>query len=145
MSRDSAPPPATYVAASGGIFRDMTIHDFDMARSMLGDIVGVSAVGANSFSAEMAEAGDFDSAVVTPRAANGAVATIINSRHSAFGYDQRIETFGSDGMLQATNVPSSSVLVSGASGSPDFEDGRAALILADAAQLSATTGRPVAV
>ncbi|MFE4835246.1 inositol 2-dehydrogenase [Arthrobacter sp. NPDC056691] len=103
-SRDPAPSPKEYVATSGGIFRDMTIHDFDMARFFVPDIVEVHAYGGNAFSDYTKELGDFDQAVVTLRGAGDELVTIINSRHSAYGYDQRVEAFGSEGMLQAGNV-----------------------------------------
>jgi len=114
ISRDPAAPPASYVAQSGGIFRDMTIHDFDMARFLLGDIVEVSAVGQH-LDAEIKAAGDFDAAVVTLTAASGAVATIINNRHCASGYDQRLEVSGATGMLEAGNHRGTLVRYSGAS------------------------------
>lgn len=113
VSRDPEAPPATYIPLSGGIFRDMTIHDFDMARFMLGDVVEVSAVGQHLDPAIEA-AGDFDAAVITLRASSGAVATIINSRHCATGYDQRIEAFGPRGSLQAENHTATSVRFNGA-------------------------------
>ncbi len=108
ISRDPAAPPAGYVAGSGGIFRDMTIHDFDMVRHFLGDIVEVSAFGSNSLP-EIAEAGDFDQAVVVLRAADGRVGTIVNSRTCVYGYDQRMEAFGSAGALTADNLTSTAV------------------------------------
>ncbi|MDQ0634396.1 myo-inositol 2-dehydrogenase/D-chiro-inositol 1-dehydrogenase [Arthrobacter pascens] len=109
VSRDPAPAPAAYIAASGGIFRDMTIHDLDMARFFIRDIVEVTAHGANVFSDYIAEAGDFDSAVVTLRGRNGELVSITNSRHSAYGYDQRLEAFGSGGMLRADNISPTTV------------------------------------
>jgi myo-inositol 2-dehydrogenase/D-chiro-inositol 1-dehydrogenase len=102
-SRDPSPPPASYVAVSGGLFRDMTIHDFDMARFLAGDIVEVQAMGANSIDPAIGEQGDIDSAMVVMRAASGALVHINNSRRCAYGYDQRIEAFGAGGMLQAHN------------------------------------------
>lgn len=102
-SRDPAPPPASYVAASGGLFRDMTIHDFDMARYLAGDIVEVQAFGANLVEPAIREAGDIDAAMITLRASSGALIHINNSRRCAYGYDQRIEAFGAKGMLQAGN------------------------------------------
>src|SRR5699024_858894 len=102
ISRDPAPPPPAYLAASGGIFRDMTIHDFDMARFFLGDVVQVQAVGQVTDPA-FARADDFDGAVTSLLGATGAVATIINSRHCATGYDQRLEAFGPSGTLEAVN------------------------------------------
>lgn len=105
ISRDAAPPPPHYAAGSGGIFRDMTIHDFDMARAFLGDFVQVSAVGQDWDPAT----DDFTGGVVTMTAPNGAVATIINSRRCASGYDQRLEAFGSTGSLQVGNQRATSV------------------------------------
>ena len=102
-SRDPAPPPASYVARSGGLFRDMTIHDFDMARFLAGDIVAVQAMGAVLVDPAIGEEGDIDSAMVLMRAASGTLIHINNSRRCAYGYDQRIEAFGERGMLQAHN------------------------------------------
>lgn len=180
-SRDPAEPPAAYLPQSGGIFRDMTIHDLDMARYFIPDIVEVSAQGANVFSDAIRLAGDFDSTVVTLRGSKDELVTIMNSRHSAYGYDQRIEAFGSTGLLQVGNKNDSLVRHWGSrsvesmgryqdffleryaeayrlevaeflravrglpSRSPGFEDGRAALILADAAEKSARTCAVVAV
>ncbi|MDR1851203.1 MAG: inositol 2-dehydrogenase [Propionibacteriaceae bacterium] len=103
ISRDPSAPPAGYIPLSGGIFRDMTIHDFDMARFFLGDIDSVLAVGQNVFDEGIAEAGDYDSVVVTLTAKSGAVGTITNSRRCAYGYDQRIEAFCSEGMIESKN------------------------------------------
>jgi len=180
ISRDPSAPPVSYIADSGGIFRDMTIHDFDTARFFLGDIVEVLAVGQHLDPA-IKEAGDFDAAVVTLTAASGAVATIINSRHCASGYDQRLEAFGPLGSLEAVNHLATSVRHSGQSQtsadgpyldfflqryadayrielshfidsvttgiapSPSILDGREALVLADAATRSATTGERVSI
>ena len=102
-SRDPAPPPAQYIAGSGGLFRDMTIHDFDMARFLAGDIVEVQAMGANLVDAAIQTQGDIDAAMLVLRAASGALVHINNSRRCAYGYDQRIEVFGAAGMLQAHN------------------------------------------
>ena len=102
-SRDPAPPPAQYIKGSGGLFRDMTIHDFDMARYLAGDIVEVQAMGGNLIDPGIKEVGDIDAAMVTLRAASGALVHINNSRRCAYGYDQRIEAFGEKGMLQAQN------------------------------------------
>lgn len=181
ISRDPAAPPAEYVGVSGGIFRDMTIHDFDMARFFVSDIVSVSATGTRQFDEGARAHGDFDTAVTTLTTGSGAVVTIVNSRHSAVGYDQRIEAFGALGMVQVGNVQSNTVRISNAtaveagpaypeffleryaeaysaelrefvklvrgeaSTSPSFDDGRAALVLADAAQRSATEGVVIAV
>ena len=108
-SRDPAAPPASYIAVSGGIFRDMTIHDFDMARFFLPHIVSVQATASTLFDPGAHEHGDYDTAVIVLRAESGAVVTITNSRHSAFGYDQRLEAFGAAGMLQVANAPTSLV------------------------------------
>jgi myo-inositol 2-dehydrogenase/D-chiro-inositol 1-dehydrogenase len=102
-SRDPAPPAAHYLKASGGLLRDMTIHDFDMARYLAGDIVQVHACGANLVDPSIGRLGDIDTCVVSLRARSGALLQINNSRRSAYGYDQRIEAFGSTGMLQAGN------------------------------------------
>ncbi|MEM8949877.1 MAG: Gfo/Idh/MocA family oxidoreductase, partial [Pseudomonadota bacterium] len=102
-SRDPGPPPAAYIKVSGGLFRDMTIHDFDLARYFAGDIVSVHASGANLVDPEIGTLGDIDSAMITMRAANGALIHISNSRRAVYGYDQRVEAFGERGMLQAGN------------------------------------------
>ena len=102
-SRDPGPPPVAYVKVSGGLFRDMTIHDFDMARHLVGDIVEVQAMGANLVDPAIEDAGDIDAAMVVMRAASGAMVHVNNSRRCAYGYDQRIEAFGEKGMLQAGN------------------------------------------
>jgi myo-inositol 2-dehydrogenase/D-chiro-inositol 1-dehydrogenase len=102
-SRDPAPPPAQYVKGSGGLFRDMTIHDFDMARYLAGDIVEVQAMGGNLVDPGIKEVGDIDAAMIIMRAASGALVHINNSRRCSYGYDQRIEAFGEKGMLQAQN------------------------------------------
>jgi myo-inositol 2-dehydrogenase/D-chiro-inositol 1-dehydrogenase len=178
-SRDPAPAPAAYIASSGGIFRDMTIHDFDMARFFLGEVVEVQAMGANLIEPYIAEAGDVDSAVITLRGAGGQLCQIVNSRRCSFGYDQRMEVFGADAMLSVGNQAGTSVRRSGPAGtetappylnffldryrdayraeldhlvscveqglapSPGFADGRAALVLADAANESLKAGRAV--
>jgi len=107
-SRDPAPPPPAYVAVSGGIFLDMMIHDFDMARFQAGsDITEVFASGAVLIDPEIGAAGDVDTAVVTLRFANGAIGIIDNSRRAVYGYDQRVEVFGSKGAAAAENdIPS---------------------------------------
>jgi len=116
ISRDPAPAPAGYIASSGGIFRDMTIHDFDMARFFLGEVVEVQAMGANLIEPYIAQAGDHDSALVTLRGASGALCQIVNSRRCAFGYDQRVEAFGSTGMLSVGNQTPTTVRRSDAAG-----------------------------
>lgn len=181
ISRDPAPAPHAYIAASGGIFRDMTIHDLDMARFFVPDIAEVTATGANVFSDDIRELVDFDSATVTLRGRKGEIVSIINSRHCAYGYDQRLEAFGATGMLSASNLTPTTVRRSDSSGteqarpclpffleryevayraeldafarsiqtgkacSPGFDDGVAALMLADAAAESAATGKTVSV
>jgi myo-inositol 2-dehydrogenase/D-chiro-inositol 1-dehydrogenase len=102
-SRDPAPAPAEYLKGSGGLFRDMTIHDFDMARYLAGEIVEVQAMGANLVDPGIREIGDIDAAMMILRAASGALVHINNSRRCAYGYDQRVEAFGEKGMLQAGN------------------------------------------
>jgi myo-inositol 2-dehydrogenase/D-chiro-inositol 1-dehydrogenase len=112
ISRDPSAPQASYVAQSGGIFRDMTIHDFDMANFFLGPIETVQAVGQNVVDPQIAAAGDNDAAVVLLKAASGAVGTIINNRRCAYGYDQRLEAFGAEGMLEGRNQHATSVALS---------------------------------
>jgi len=112
VSRDPAPPNPAYVAASGGMFFDMTIHDFDMARFFLGPIAAVQAVGQNVVDAGIKAAGDIDAAVVTLTAVSGAVGVIVNDRRCAYGYDQRLEAFGSAGLLEARNHVDTSVAAS---------------------------------
>lgn len=103
-SRDPAPPPVEYIKVSGGIFLDMTIHDFDMARYMAGsEVVSVFAMGGVMVDPKIGEAGDIDTAVITLQFENGAMATIDNSRQAVYGYDQRVEVFGSEGMVAAEN------------------------------------------
>ncbi len=104
-SRDPGMPPRAYVAASGGIFRDMTIHDFDLARFMLGDEpVEVFATGSALVDPTIGpEFGDKDSVMVVMRTADGKLCHINNSRRASFGYDQRVELFGSEGMLISDN------------------------------------------
>ena len=181
ISRDPAPAPQEYIAVSGGIFRDMTIHDFDMARFFIPNIVEVSAIGTNSFCDYIKAENDFDNVTVTLRGSQDEIVTIVNSRHASFGYDQRIEAFGEKGMLVASNVQANTVksytadsvevsepypnffleryadayrrelhdfgqsITSGNVTNPTYEDGRAALVLANAALESATTGRAVKV
>ena len=108
-SRDPGPAPQAYIAVSGGIFRDMTIHDFDMARHFVKDIVEVYAVGTNVFCDYIKEENDYDNVTVVMKGSKGELITIIGSRHSAFGYDQRIEAFGPKGMLLTENVRPTSV------------------------------------
>ncbi|MDH5603136.1 MAG: inositol 2-dehydrogenase [Cyclobacteriaceae bacterium] len=103
-SRDPAPPPVSYIKSSGGMFLDMTIHDFDMARHMAAsEVKEVFAVGRNMVNPEIGQAGDIDTALITLTFENGALATIDNSRQAVYGYDQRVEVFGSGGMAGTTN------------------------------------------
>jgi myo-inositol 2-dehydrogenase/D-chiro-inositol 1-dehydrogenase len=103
-SRDPAPPPVSYVKTSGGLFLDMTIHDFDMARYLMGsEVEEVYVAAAVLVDPAIGGAGDVDTAVITLRFANGAMGTIDNSRRAVYGYDQRIEVFGSAGMVAAGN------------------------------------------
>ena len=116
-SRDPAPPPIDYVARSGGLFLDMMIHDFDMARFLLGEEVAeVSAVGAVLIDERIGAAGDFDTAAATLKTASGRIAVISNSRRAAYGYDQRLEVHGSMGMVSAGNRRNTTVTVAGAGG-----------------------------
>lgn len=104
-SRDPSPPPAEYVKVSGGMFRDMTIHDFDMARYIMGeDPVSIFAQGSNLVDPAIGEAGDIDTAFVVMEFPSGALATISNTRRSGYGYDQRLELHGEKGLLQAGNM-----------------------------------------
>jgi myo-inositol 2-dehydrogenase/D-chiro-inositol 1-dehydrogenase len=117
ISRDPAPPPPNYVATSGGLFRDMMIHDFDMARFLLGEEpVAVHAVASCLIDASIAAAGDVDTAVVTLRTTSGKLCQISNSRRSNYGYDQRLEAHGAAGMLRAGNVTASTVESANAAG-----------------------------
>ncbi|MDN5570633.1 MAG: Gfo/Idh/MocA family oxidoreductase [Propionibacteriaceae bacterium] len=177
ISRDPAPPSDAYLQGSGGLFKDMTIHDFDMARFLVGDIAAVHATGQRT--SDIADA--HDGAVVTLTAVSGAVVVIINSRHCAAGYDQRMEIFGRDGSIEQTNQRATSLRVHtgsateaadaylpffleryarayateldtflgniarGVPQSPSLADGRAALVLADAAAESIRTGGTVRV
>jgi len=105
LSRDPSPPPISYIKTSGGLFRDMMIHDLDMARFLLGEEpVSVFAVGSSLVDAEIGAAGDVDTAAVTLTTEGGKICQISNSRRATYGYDQRIEVHGSKGMLRAANV-----------------------------------------
>ena len=180
-SRDPGLAPEAYLRASGGIFRDMTIHDFDMARFMLGEeIETVHAVGSRLVDAALMEAlGDWDTVTVVLTTASGKQATILNSRRAVYGYDQRVEAFGSAGMGISENRRPHMMRLTGAeetdraaplqnffidryreafdaeidafvtcveTGAPapvGFEDGVQALVIAEAATLSAREGRTV--
>ena len=116
-SRDPSPPPLSYIARSGGLFRDMMIHDFDMARFILGEEpVAVSAMGSALVDKAIGEAGDIDTAVVIMETRSGKVAQISNSRRASYGYDQRVEAHGANGMAHAANVRETTVEVAGAHG-----------------------------
>jgi len=111
-SRDPAPPPIEYIKVSGGIFLDMTIHDFDMARYLIGsEVEEIYAAGGVMVDPAIGEAGDIDTAVITLRFENGVIGTIDNSRQAVYGYDQRVEVFGSGGMVTVSNnTPDTAVL-----------------------------------
>ena len=116
-SRDPGPPPISYIARSGGLFRDMMIHDFDMARFLLGEEpVAISAMGSALVDKAIGEAGDIDTAVVIMETKTGKVAQISNSRRATYGYDQRVEAHGSKGMIRADNIRETSVEFAGAQG-----------------------------
>lgn len=116
-SRDPEPPSADYVAHSGGMFLDMTIHDFDMARYLVGsDVEEVYVQSAVLVDPAIGEAGDVDTAIITLKMANGALCVIDNSRRAAYGYDQRAEVFGSEGMIATANDANSTAVISNAQG-----------------------------
>jgi myo-inositol 2-dehydrogenase/D-chiro-inositol 1-dehydrogenase len=179
-SRDPGPPPAAYIEVSGGLFRDMMIHDFDLARFMLGeDPVAVSAMASVLVDPAIGRLGDIDTAMVTMKAASGALVHVNCSRRAVYGYDQRLEAFGEKGMLQVDNRRATTVRRYAAdstdsrdplldffieryaeaytaelgafidaveNGTPvpvGFEDGRRALILADAALEALKSGRTI--
>lgn len=117
VSRDPGPPPADYIKRSGGLFRDMTIHDFDMARFMLGEEpVSVSATGAVLVDPKIGKLGDIDSAAVVLQTASGRMAMISNSRRATYGYDQRVEVHGSKGLASAENPVHAMVTTANANG-----------------------------
>lgn len=178
-SRDPGLPPLSYLKTSGGQFRDMTIHDFDMARWLLGDEpVELFAYGSVLVDPAVKKAGDTDSAMIVMKTAKGRLAHINNSRRASYGYDQRIEVHGSKGRLMAGNrTPTTVELANAEAVAADkplhffleryadayrvelaafvhavearapmpvgAEDGRRALVLAEAAVKSLQTGRPV--
>ena len=180
-SRDPAPPPLSYVKVSGGMFRDMTIHDFDMARWLLGEEpVEVFALGESLIDRKIAAAGDIDSAMLILRTASERMCHINNSRRAAYGYDQRIEVFGAKGLLRAENVGETTIQHFHAKGTVSdqplhffleryadayraelaaflsalenkepmpvgADDGRLALVLAEAAIKSLKSGKAVAI
>jgi len=117
LSRDPGPPPVSYIERSGGLFRDMMIHDFDMARFLLGeDAVEVFALGSALVDPAIGKAGDVDTAAVVLKTASGKICQISNSRRATYGYDQRIEVHGSKGMLSAGNIHETTVTFAGAKG-----------------------------
>ena len=181
-SRDPAPPPADYIKVSGGLFRDMMIHDFDLARFVLGaEPIEVFAMASVMVDQQIGQLGDVDTAMVTLATAGGALCHINNSRRSVYGYDQRLEAFGAKGMLRSENLRPTSVthyaenmtsardpllnffieryqqayhaelddfidaVETGRTPTVGFEDGRRALILADAAYKSLRSGAKVKV
>ncbi|MCD6344279.1 MAG: inositol 2-dehydrogenase [Anaerolineae bacterium] len=112
-SRDPAPPPIAYIKVSGGIFLDMTIHDFDMARYLIGsEVEEVYVAGGVLVDPAIGEAGDIDTALITLRFENGAIGAIDNSRRAVYGYDQRVEVFGSGGCATADNNYPNTAIVS---------------------------------
>ncbi len=119
-SRDPSPPPAEYVAVSGGIFLDMTIHDFDMARFVMGqEVVELYTAAAVLVDPAIGEAGDVDTAVITLRFEDGALGFIENSRRAVYGYDQRVEVLGSDGRVGNRNHAAHGVQLADATGVHD--------------------------
>lgn len=113
ISRDPSPPSIDYIERSGGLFFDMTIHDFDMARFLIpSEVTEVYAEGAVRIDPEIRRAGDLDTAVVTLRFENDVIGTIDNSRKAVYGYDQRAEVFGSQGRVQSGNVYPNTAVVS---------------------------------
>ena len=116
-SRDPAAPPVDYIKVSGGIFLDMTIHDFDMVRFISGDEVEeVYASGAVLVDPAIAKAGDIDTAIVNLKLSGGAIAVINNCRRAAYGYDQRLEAFGALGQVEVMNDTDSTAVLSNADG-----------------------------
>ena len=116
-SRDPEPPALEYVKVSGGMFLDMTIHDFDMVRFLAGcNAEEIYVEAAVLVDPAIGEAGDVDTAVITIKMENGAIAVIDNSRKAVYGYDQRAEVFGSDGMVSVSNDAASSAVISSVAG-----------------------------
>jgi len=104
VSRDPSPPPIEYIKVSGGIFLDMTIHDFDMARFLIGsEVEEIYTAGGVMVDPAIGQAGDIDTAIITLRFENGVIGTIDNSRQAVYGYDQRVEVFGSQGSISTAN------------------------------------------
>ncbi len=116
-SRDPAPPPVAYIERSGGLFRDMMIHDFDMARFLMGEeFIRLHAVGSALVDPAIGAAGDVDTAAVILTTASGRICQISNSRRASYGYDQRIEVHGESGMLRAENQLETTVEIATAAG-----------------------------
>ena len=117
ISRDPAPPPISYIKVSGGMFMDMTIHDFDMARFLIGDEVEeIYTAGGVMVDPEIGKAGDLDTALIVMRFRNGVIGTIDNCRKAVYGYDQRVEILGSEGKIETDNCyPNQAVVSSGKS------------------------------
>ena len=110
-SRDPSPPPVEYIKSSGGLFKDMSIHDLDIARWIIDDaITEVHATASNLVDPKVGQADDVDTAMITLKSKSGKLCHINNSRRAVYGYDQRIEAFGSQGMLIADNVKESPLL-----------------------------------
>ncbi|MCP5524811.1 MAG: inositol 2-dehydrogenase [Verrucomicrobiales bacterium] len=117
ISRDPGPPPVEYIRQSGGIFLDMTIHDFDMARFLIGsEVEEVYATGGVRIDPAIGEAGDLDTATILLKFADGTVGIIENSRKAVYGYDQRVEVFGSKGSIEAGNNYPNTCRIAGAEG-----------------------------
>jgi len=117
ISKDPKPPSLEYLKTSGGLFKDMTIHDFDMARFLIGEEpTAVFAMGSCLFDPDIDALSDIDTATVNLRCKSGIIVSIINSRRSAYGYDQRIEAHGSLGMLSVENHTDTNIVSSSASG-----------------------------
>ncbi len=117
LSRDPGAPPVSYIERSGGLFRDMMIHDLDMARFLLGEEpVEVHAVASSLVDPEIGKAGDVDTAAVLLKTASGKICQISCSRRATYGYDQRIEVHGSKGLLTAGNVHETTVQFASAAG-----------------------------
>jgi myo-inositol 2-dehydrogenase / D-chiro-inositol 1-dehydrogenase len=121
-SRDPAPPPLSYVKVSGGLFRDMAIHDFDLARWLIGEEpVEVSATGSCRIDSAIGALGDVDTAMTILRTAKGTLCHVNNSRQAVYGYDQRVEVLGAKGMLRTENHRPTSLLRSTATATDSHE------------------------
>jgi len=117
LSRDPSPPPVSYIEQSGGLFRDMMIHDFDMARFLLAEEpIRVHAVGSSLVDPAIGQVGDVDTAAVTLQTVSGRICQISNSRRATYGYDQRVEVHGSKGLLKGENQHEHSVVLANGDG-----------------------------